>query len=95
MRIGGDIRPPVLVRRVEPMYPDFAARARVEGTVILEAIIDEQGAVQSLTVLRSVPLLDKAATDAVTQWRYSPVTLNGAPVRAILTVTVSFTMPPM
>ncbi len=93
MRIGGDIRPPVLVHRVEPVYPDLAARARVEGTVILEAIIDEQGGVQSLKVLRSVPLLDKAATAAVEQWRYSPVMLNGLPVRVILTVTVSFKMP--
>jgi len=93
MRIGGDIRPPVLVHRVEPIYPDLAARARVEGTVILEAIIDEQGGVQSLKVLRSVPLLDKAATAAVEQWRYSPVMLNGLPVRVILTVTVSFKMP--
>jgi protein TonB len=85
----------VLVHRVEPVYPDFAARARVEGTVILEAVIDEEGAVQSLKVLRSVPLLDKAALTAVEQWRYSPVMLNGRPVRAILTVTVSFRMPPM
>jgi len=95
VRVGGNVRPPVLVHRVEPMYPDFAARARVEGTVILEAVIDEQGAVQSLKVLRSVPLLDKAALTAVEQWRYSPVMLNGRPVQAILTVTLSFRMPPM
>ena len=93
MRIGGDIRPPVLVHRVEPMYPELAASARVEGTVILEAIIDEDGTVQSLKVLRSVPLLDKAAVAAVEQWKYSPVMLNGSPVRVILTVTVSFKIP--
>lgn len=93
VRVGGDIRPPVLVHRVEPTYPDLAARAHVEGVVILEAIIDEQGAVQSLKVLRSVSLLDKAAVAAVEQWRYSPVMLNGRPVRGILTVTVSFKMP--
>ncbi len=85
----------MLVHRVEPVYPDLAARARVEGTIILEAIIDEQGGVQSLKVLRSVPLLDKAAIAAVEQWRYSPVMLNGKPVRVILTVTLSFRMPPM
>ena len=68
-------------------------RDSVEGVVILEAIIDEQGAVQSLKVLRSVSLLDKAAVAAVEQWRYSPVMLNGRPVRGILTVTVSFKMP--
>jgi protein TonB len=92
-RIGGDIRPPVLVHRVEPTYPELAAKARVEGTVILEAIIDEDGTVQSLKVLRSVPLLDKAAVAAVEQWTYSPVILNGSPVRVILTVTVSFKIP--
>lgn len=93
MRIGGDIRPPVLVHRVEPTYPELASNARVEGTVILEAIIDEEGAVQSLKVLRSVPLLDKAAVAAVEQWRYSPVMLNGRPVPVILTVVVSFKIP--
>lgn len=65
----------------------------VEGTVILEAVINEEGAVQSLKVLRSVPLLDKAAVAAVEQWRYSPVMLNGRPVAVVLTVTVSFRIP--
>jgi protein TonB len=61
--------------------------------VILEAIIDDDGAVQRLKVLRSIPLLDKAAMDAVDQWRYSPVILNGRPVPVILTVVLSFKIP--
>ncbi len=93
VRIGGEIRPPTLLQRVEPVYPVLALNAHVEGTVILEAIIDENGTVQSLKVLRSVSLLDKAAVAAVEQWRYSPVILNGRPVPVILTVVVSFKIP--
>jgi protein TonB len=92
-RIGGDIKPPTLVRRVEPVYSELALKAHVEGTVILEAIIDENGTVQSAKVLRSVPLLDNSAVAAVTQWRYSPVILNGRPVPVVLTVVFSFKIP--
>jgi len=93
VHVGGDIHPPALVRRVEPVYPAVALAAHVEGTVILEAIIDEDGSVQSVKLLRSIPLLDKAAVTAVEQWRYSPVMLNGSPVRVVLTVTVTFKIP--
>jgi periplasmic protein TonB len=61
--------------------------------VILEAIIDENGTVQSVKVLRSVALLDKSAVAAVEQWRYSPTILNGGPVPVVLTVVVSFKIP--
>jgi protein TonB len=60
--------------------------------VILEAIIDETGAVTNLRVLRSIPLLDAAAKEAVSRWRYSPTTLNGVNVPVIMTVTVTFTL---
>jgi protein TonB len=93
VHVGGEIQPPKLLRRVEPTYPDIAVNARVEGTVILEAIIDHDGAVQSVKVLRSVSLLDKAAVAAVEQWRYSPTILNGKPVPVILTVVISFKIP--
>jgi protein TonB len=83
------------VHRVEPIYPDLALNARVEGTVILEAIIDEDGNVSSVKVLSAPRLLDKAAVAAVEQWRYSPVMLNGRPVRCILTVVVTFKIPPV
>lgn len=94
VRIGGEIHPPVLVHRVEPIYPDLALNARIEGSVILEAIIDEDGNVNSVKVLSAPRLLDKAAVAAVEQWRYSPVMLNGRPVRCILTVVVTFKIPP-
>jgi protein TonB len=74
------------------VYPDLARAARVQGTVILEATIDETGAVTNVKVLRSIPLLDRAATDAVRRWRYTPTRLNGVPVPVLMTVTVTFTL---
>jgi protein TonB len=90
--IGGDIRPPARVFNVDPVYPAIAQAARVEGTVILEATIDERGNVINTRVLRSVPLLDRAAIDAVSRWRYSPTRLNGVAVLVVMTVTVTFSM---
>jgi protein TonB len=92
VRVGGQIKPPALVHRVQPAYPDFAVQAHIEGTVILEAIVDEEGKVDSVRVLRSVGVLDRAAIAAVEQWRYSPLTLNGRRERFVLTVTLSFNL---
>jgi periplasmic protein TonB len=92
IRIGGQVTAPALVYRVEPKYPDFAAQAQIEGLVILEATVDTEGRVQSVEVLRSHGLLDQAAIDAVKQWRYSPLVLNGKPFPFILTVTVRFSV---
>jgi protein TonB len=90
VRIGGHLQAPALLHRVPPEYPLIAVHARVQGTVILEATVDERGQVLSTRILRSIPLLDQAALDAVRQWRYSPLLLNGEPCPFILTVTVSF-----
>jgi protein TonB len=92
IRIGGQVTAPALVFRVEPKYPDFAAQAQIEGLVILEATVDVDGRVEAVTVLRSHGLLDQAAIDAVKQWRYSPLVLNGKPFPFILTVTVRFSV---
>jgi protein TonB len=92
VRVGGEIAEPRLVHRVQPEYPHLAIAANKEGVVILEATVDANGAVQQLRVLRSEPLLDKAATDAVKQWRYAPLQLNGTAHPFILTVTVSFNL---
>jgi protein TonB len=62
----------------------------VHGTVILEIIIGADGAVSSAKVLRSIPMLDQAALDAVRRWRYRPTLVNGQPVPVIMTVTVNF-----
>ena len=90
LRVGGDIRAPRKLHHVAPVYPAIAAQARVTGTVILEATISPAGEVVDVGVLRSVPLLDAAAIDAVRQWRYDPPRLNGSPVSVLLTVTVRF-----
>jgi protein TonB len=93
VRIGGQLQPPTLVRRVEPTYPHMAVRAHLQGVVILEAIVDEEGTVKEVKVLRSVnPLLDREALAAVRQWRYVPVVLNGTPVPFVLSVSLSFTL---
>ncbi len=93
LRVGGDVKPPQLINKVEPSYPEAARKARMEGVVILEAIITASGAVEEVKVLKSVnPLLDAAATRAVQQWKYRPATLNGRAVRVYLTVTVTFNL---
>jgi protein TonB len=92
VRVGGAITAPALVSRVEPEYPPLAVRAQVQGVVILEAIVDREGRVENVEILRSIPLLDRAAIAAVKQWRYSPLLLNGRPERFVLTVTVSFSL---
>jgi protein TonB len=91
LRPGGDVRPPQLIARVEPAYPEIEIKLRREGTVILEAIITTDGAVNEVRVLKSAnAILDEAAKQAVMQWRYRPATLNGRAVNVYLTVTVSF-----
>lgn len=92
IRPGGEILAPTRVTYVTPVYPAIARQIKREGTVILEAVIDETGAVRNVTVLRSVPQLDRAAIDAVSQWRYTPTRLNGVPVAIIMTVTVTFSL---
>jgi periplasmic protein TonB len=92
VRPGGVIKEPAKTRHVSPVYPPIAQQARVEGMVILEAIIGVDGRVRDVRPLRSVPLLDQAAIDAVLQWRFTPTLLNGVPVPVIMTVTVNFTL---
>jgi protein TonB len=90
LAVGGDVRAPVKLHDVLPVYPPIARSARAQGVVLLEAIIGKDGLVRNVRVLRSVPLLDQAAIDAVRQWRYSTPTLNGVPVDVSMTVSVSF-----
>jgi protein TonB len=78
------------VKDVRPEYPSTARSARVEGTVILEAVIDIRGMVADVRVLKSIPLLDEAAVEAVKQWRYQATMLNGEAVPIVMTVTVNF-----
>ena len=92
-RIGGGIAAPMKIKDVRPVYPPVAREAGVQGVVILETVVDEAGAVSEARVLRSIPLLDEAALDAVRQWQFTPTLLNGAPVPVVMTVTINFTLP--
>jgi protein TonB len=92
VRVGGNIKQPSKTKDVKPIYPPIAQSARVQGVVIIEATIGPDGRVQDAKVLRSIPLLDAAALEAVKQWVFTPTTLNGQPVPVIMTVTVNFTL---
>ena len=88
--MGGEIEEPRKTRHVNPVYPRDAVAARIKGVVILECTISPQGKVVHVRTLRSVPMLDDAAIEAVRQWEYTPTLLNGVPVPVIMTVTVNF-----
>ena len=90
VRVGGKIRPPRLVRRVDPIYPGVAKQARIQGDVRIDAIIDAKGQVVEMKVLSGHPLLATAALSAVQQWVYEPTYLNEQPVPVVLEVTVNF-----
>jgi protein TonB len=92
VRLHTGIDAPVKINDVMPVYPALARSAGAQGVVIIEAAIDIEGNVTSAKVLRSIPLLDAAAVDAVRQWKYTPARLNGQPVPVIVTVTVNFTL---
>lgn len=88
VRIGGSMAPP---RRIgNPVYPPEAQAAGIEGVVIAEIVVNEQGSVAEAKVIRSIPLLDEAALAAVRTWQYEPTLLNGQPVPVRMTVTVNF-----
>jgi protein TonB len=92
VRVGGAIKQPTKLKNVPPVYPPIAQSARVQGVVIIEATIGADGKVKDAKVLRSIPLLDQAALDAVKQWVFTPTLLNNVPVPVIMTVTVNFTL---
>ena len=91
LRVGGNIKAPTKIRDVRPAYPPIARAANVTGVVILEVRIGPDGHVEDAHVLRSIPLLDEAALDAVKQWEFTPTLMNGQAVPIIMIVTVNFT----
>jgi protein TonB len=90
--VGGQIREPQKVFGVAPAYPSIARDARIQGVVVIQAVIGVDGAVREARIQSGSPLLDQAALDAVRQWRYRPTLLNGVPVPVIMTVSVRFTL---
>lgn len=92
VRVGGTVRVPTKVKDVKPRYPPEAQNARVQGVVIIEALVDETGQVANARVLRSIPLLDAAALQAVSQWAFTPTEVDGRTIPLVMTVTVNFTL---
>jgi protein TonB len=92
IRLHAGMKAPKKIVNVDPVYPAIAQSARVQGVVILEAVLDANGRVDSVHVLRSIPLLDQAAVDAVRQWRFTPALLNNEAVPVVMTVTVNFAL---
>jgi protein TonB len=90
LRVGGNIREPRRVSAVPPVYPDLAAKAGLQGTVVIEATINERGRVVDVNLIQGAPLLTDAALEAVKKWVYTPTLVNGVPTPIIMTVTVRF-----
>jgi protein TonB len=82
----------MLIQKTIPTYPPIAKAARVQGTVVLQALISKQGTIENLKVVSGPAMLQQAAEDAVRQWRYRPYLLNNEPVEVETTVNVIFTL---
>jgi TonB family protein len=92
VRVGGDVRAPVALVKVNPVYPPEAQAAQLQGVVLLEIRIATDGSVSEARVLRSIPMLDQAAIDAVKQWKYQPTRVDGVPVEVEMNVYINFTL---
>lgn len=93
LRVGGNVKAPVAIERVKPDYTDSARKAKITGTVIVEAIIDTNGNVRDVRVIKGLPMgLGAQAEEAVKKWKFKPGTLNGDPVSVIFNLTVTFTL---
>jgi len=92
VRISQGVTKGLLIRRVEPSYPTLARAARVQGEVILSAVISVNGEIENLQLVSGHPMLVPAALTAVKQWRYKPYLLNGQPTEVETTITVIFTL---
>jgi len=93
LRVGGDVKAPVATNRSKPDYTDAARKAHITGVVIVETIINKQGEVEQVKVIKGLPLgLSEQAAEAVKKWRFQPGTLNGQPVEVIFTLTVNFNL---
>jgi TonB family protein len=93
-RVGGDVKAPVVVSRVEPVYPEEAKKARISGIVILEVLVSAEGRITQTKLLKPLPYgLDAAAEAAVMQWTFRPGTLNGVPVEVLFNLIVNLRVP--
>lgn len=92
VRVSQGVTEGLLLHQVKPTYPPLARQARIQGQVVLEAIIAKDGTIQNLRLVQGHPMLAPSAIEAVKQWRYKPYILNGEPVEVSTTITVNFTL---
>lgn len=92
IRVSQGVTEGLLLRKVQPAYPPLARSARIQGQVVLQAVIGKDGTIQNLRAISGHPMLTPAAIDAVKQWRYKPYFLNGEPVEVDTQITVNFTL---
>jgi protein TonB len=90
VRVGGTVKPPLLIYGPDPEYPALAKGAHISGVVIIEAIIDEHGNVTGMRAVSGHPLLIPAALTAVSKRKYEPTILDGEPTPIDLRVEISF-----
>lgn len=91
VKAEGDIKPPKLIKKVDPVYPEEARKERISGIVLLSVRADEEGRIEKIKIVKSPhELLSKAAVDAVKQWKYEPMFIKGKPMPIIFTVTMTF-----
>ena len=92
VRVSQGVSQGLLIHKVQPTYPPLARQARIQGSVILQALIGKDGTIQNLHVVSGHPMLTNAALEAVKEWRYKPYFLNGEPVEVETTINVNFTL---
>ena len=92
LRVSSGVAAGMLVHQVKPLYPPIAMQARIQGTVVLQAVIGKDGTVQDLHLISGHPMLAPAAIEAVRQWRYRPYLLNDEPVEVDTQINVNFTL---
>jgi periplasmic protein TonB len=93
VRVSQGVSQGLLIRRVQPVYPSQAMQMRLQGTVVLQAVINKQGVIKDVKAISGEPLLSRAAIDAVKQWKYNPYYLNGEPVDIQTQISVVFRLP--
>jgi periplasmic protein TonB len=92
VKVSGGVVAGLLLNKVQPSYPPLAKQARIQGTVVLQAVIGKDGSIQHLKALSGHPMLIQSAIDAVSRWKYKPYILDGEPVEVDTQVTVNFTL---
>ncbi|HXZ27614.1 MAG TPA: TonB family protein [Terriglobales bacterium] len=92
IRVSSGVAQGMLIQQVQPVYPPMAKMARVQGTVVLQAVISKEGTIENLRVVSGHPMLIQSALDAVKQWRYKPYLLSGEPVEVDTQITVNFNL---